>query len=47
MGFMLLPGQSRSLCQEWAQAGAGLGSQWGHKTHKGWCRRVCSLPQYF
>lgn len=23
------------------------GLAWGHRTHKGWCRRVCSLPQYF
>lgn len=28
-------------------SGHRQGLAWGHRTHKGWCRRVCSLPQYF
>lgn len=50
MGFMFPPGQLRSLCQEGNPSSVATGSEWlawGHRTHKGWCRRVCSLPQYF
>lgn len=38
---------SRGPCAKKGTNPSSVATGRGHRTHKGWCRRVCSLPQYF